>query len=145
MAKTLTLIDTGPLVALFHERDQHHAGIKLVFARLQLPFLTCLPVITEAAYHLRNQPGKVQRLLEAARGTHLLLHPLGGADLQAVSEILHRYEDQRFDFADACLMHVAGANAGIEVFTVDTTDFSLYRTPDGSPLPLVDLGGSRGY
>ena len=47
---TQTLVDTGPLVALFDGSDAHHEWAKQRFDELHPPLHTCEPVITEAVF-----------------------------------------------------------------------------------------------
>lgn len=139
MASSIVLIDTGPLVALFSERDRDHEAVKQTFATLRLPLLTCLPVITEAAYHLRDRPDKVRQLLNACRGSHLVLLPIEGRHMAEVNTIFSKYEDQKFDFADACLMHLAEREESCQVLTLDERDFRVFRTVAGKSLSLVPI------
>jgi predicted nucleic acid-binding protein len=57
------LIDTGPLVAILHAADSSHAECTEQLRHLQMPLLTCWPVLTEAAWLLRDNPQAVQELL----------------------------------------------------------------------------------
>lgn len=57
-----------------------------------------------------------------------------------VNRILTKYEDQAFDFADACVMHLAEREALNDVFTLDLNDFSKFRTSNGEALSLIEVG-----
>jgi predicted nucleic acid-binding protein len=130
------LVDTGPLVAIIRKRDQYHAACVAEAKLIQGPFYTCWPVVTEAAYLLSDGPSEVQRLLARVRTSWLRLLQLDADDMQGVADILDRYADQRFDFADAALMHLAERESIGAVFTTDRRHFSIYRTKSKKPLVI---------
>ena len=104
---------------------------------LQPPLLTCWPVITEAAYLLRSRPEEVYSLVNAFQDGFLHLVPLDTTDLPGIRAILDQYEDQRFQLADASLMHLTEREEIKTVFTLDRRDFSIFRTAKGTSLQLV--------
>jgi uncharacterized protein len=59
------LIDTGPLVAIASEDDQYHQACVETLASLPPPLLTCWPVMTEAAWLLRQHRPSLDRLFAA--------------------------------------------------------------------------------
>ena len=137
MAKVL--IDTGPIVALLNEREADHQAVKNAFATLRPPLFTCWPVITEAAYLLRNYPRRINALLSACEGHPLEICTIEVAEIELVKAILSKYEDQRFDLADACMMHLAERMPDCQIFTLDLRDFTQYRTTKGVPLSLLEF------
>jgi predicted nucleic acid-binding protein len=128
MAGKGVLVDTGPLVAIIRKRDQYHSACVAEAKLIQGPFYTCWPVITEAAYLLRDGSSEVQRLLARVRTSWLHLLQLDANDMQGVADILNRYADQKFDFADAAIMHLAERESIDTIFTTDQRHFSIYRT-----------------
>jgi len=46
----VTLIDTGPLIALVKSDDQHHVACTEALKTIDLPIGTVWPVLTEAMY-----------------------------------------------------------------------------------------------
>ena len=58
--------DTGPLVAVVRTREKAHEQCAAALKTLRAPLLTCWPVLTEAAWLLRDEPGgmKAMRLGE---------------------------------------------------------------------------------
>jgi uncharacterized protein len=130
------LVDTGPLVATANERDPYHAVCVAEASKLRGPFYTCWPVITEAAYLLKDRPANVQTLLGWVRMSKFRLLSLEADDMESVAEILARYADQQFDFADAALMHLAERESMETVFTIDQRHFSVYRTSTGRSLTI---------
>jgi len=57
------LIDTGPLVALFRENDEHHEACTHQFAVLPRGLPTTWPVLTEAFFLLREEKNAVTKLI----------------------------------------------------------------------------------
>jgi predicted nucleic acid-binding protein len=130
------IVDTGPLVAVFNRRDQHHAWAVEQSRTLAAPLVTCEAVLTEA-YHLL---GRVQRARMAfARWLQLgrVVLPLRfDEEAVAIGSLLEQYADLPMDFADACLVRLAESE-GLPVFTTDVRDFSVYRIGDGDAIPLI--------
>jgi predicted nucleic acid-binding protein len=131
------LIDSGPRVALLSERDNFHS-VCLEQARiLRGPFNTSWPVITEAAHLLKNRASAVDKLLVWIRTSEIGILPLTADDVSGIAEILARYSDQGFDFADAASMHLADREDIQTVFTIDHRHFSVYRTKQRQHLSIV--------
>jgi uncharacterized protein len=131
------LVDTGPLVALLSQNDEHHAACVTALRKLPGPLLSCWPVITEAAWLLRHSPRAVQRLLESIDGGFLELLPLAGAEGQAVAAVMKQYEDIRPQLADATLVYLARRERIDTMFTLDRRDFSIYRTGRRRPFCII--------
>jgi predicted nucleic acid-binding protein len=131
------LIDSGPLVALLSERDQYHGICFAAADGLKGKFYISWAVITEAAHLLKREADAVQRLLAWIRTSELLIQPLTIDDTDDISRILHRYQDQNFDFADATLMHLAERDGIHTVFTIDHRHFAIYRTKGRKQLEIV--------
>jgi predicted nucleic acid-binding protein len=131
------LIDTGPIVAALRSRDQHHAACSEQLRKLSAPLYTCWPVLTEAAWLLRQQPSRVRDLLNTCDGNPFEIVTLRSDDLPIINEILAKYADQAIQLADACLVHLAGELDTDRIFTVDQTDFRIFRTPNGKPFRIL--------
>jgi uncharacterized protein len=127
------IVDTGPLVALFHARDQHHESAKAVLESNPAVLLTTWPVITEAC-HFLGQAGK-RALLTFIRRGGLRLEGLTVEDVPKLDELLARYE--RMDFADATLVLVAEKTGVTEILTIDRRDFEAYRTRSGGRFKVL--------
>ena len=131
IAKTV-LIDTGPIVAMLSARDAQQARCVQQARELPRTLFTCWPVITEAAFILRNNPGAVDGLLERVSIGALTVLQLTESDAEPVRSILGKYADQQFDLADACLMHLAGREGIEHVFTIDRRHFGVFKTASGN-------------
>jgi uncharacterized protein len=140
---TDTLIDAGPLIALLSRSDSYHASCVPLFRELNCPFVTTLPVITEAMYFLATYGGSAGR--EALwrmihRGDLLLEHP-GPQELKRMDELMQKYGDLPMDFADASLVAVAERLSLDRVFTLDRGDFSVYRLNGKQPFTIIGPKG----
>lgn len=120
------LVDTGPIVAALRSDDQHHAACSEQLRNLPAPLYTCWPVITEAAWLLRQHPSRLRDFLKTCDGNPFEIVPLRSDDLPTINQILAKYEDQNIQLADACLIHLAGELDTDRIFTIDLTDFHIY-------------------
>jgi len=127
------IVDTGPLVALFHARDKHHEAAKAVLESNPAALVSTWPVITEAC-HFLAQAGRRALLTFVRRGA-LRLEALSVEDVPQLDELLARYE--RMDFADATLVLIAEKTGITEIFTIGRRDFEVYRTRSGRRLRLL--------
>ncbi|MBI3208045.1 MAG: PIN domain-containing protein [Candidatus Solibacter usitatus] len=131
------LVDTGPIVAILSETDEHHEICVKQLQRIRGPLLTCWPVITEAAWLLRAYPAAIRKLLSSFQGRPFELAPLNAADLPPIAAVLAKYEDLRIQFADACLVHLANREKVEVLFTLDRRDFGVVRLARGKKLSLI--------
>ena len=131
------LVDTGPIVAILLESDEHHEACVEELHRIRGPLLTCWPVITEAAWLLRAYPSAIRKLLSSFHGRPFQLLPLGETDLPGIAAILAKYEALRIQIADASLLHLANREGIETMFTLDRRDFGVLRLAHGKKLRLI--------
>jgi len=123
----MILVDAGPLIAILHADDRHHAACVKALRSLKEPLVTVWPVVTEAMYLLGFAHAAQDALHEMlARATPRLL-PLGEEDLPRIRDLMKKYRDLPMDLADAALVRVAEREAISTVFTLDRRDFHTYR------------------
>lgn len=137
MAETDTLIDTGPLVAYFDRRDQHHTWSKSQMAWLPAPLHTCEAVLSEAFHLLENVPTGTERLSEfLERGAVEV--PFSYTDhTERVHELMRTYADQPMSFADACLVRLLSeVHQPNQIFTTDD-DFRVYRKQSNEMIDVL--------
>lgn len=129
------ILDTGPLVAWFCPRDQHHAWARQSFAQIPSGGLICEAVLAEVC-HLVAKDGvaraKVLEFVERGGLTPVFL----GGELSALRELLNRYSDTPMDFADACVVRLAELHVDSTVCTTDS-DFRFFRKHGHEPIPLL--------
>jgi uncharacterized protein len=134
------LMDAGPLVALIHAGDQWHRACLRTFERLDEPVVTVWPVVTEAMY-LLGFSTKAQDALWGMleRETPRIL-PLELGDLPPMRALMRQYRDRPMDLADAALVRVAERERLSKIFTVDITDFRVYRIGRRGRFDVLKLG-----
>ena len=124
--------DTGLLVAFLNGRDAHNDWATALFAEVEFPILTCEPVLTEAAWHLRNS----ERLLQLV-ADDVLRPALDCRDeADALLGLVRRYKDRAPDFCDVCVVRMSELFSRHTVATVDRRDFSIYRRFGHQAIPL---------
>lgn len=130
-----TICDTGPLIAYLNRRDPHHHWAVEVLKQLRPPLLTCEPVMTEAAYFLREDRLDVDPLFQLLERGALRL----AFDLEShwprVRTLMARYS--RMDLADAAVVVMSELHDQSQVLTVDRRDFSIYRRNDRQVIDFV--------
>lgn len=134
----MIVLDTGPLVALCDPRDARHADALSDLERLApAHFRTCEAVLMEACFHL---PHRSQRQRLRALVTELGIDSLSTDDpdfRDEVFEWLIKFGDQEPDWADACLAVLADWEPRIKVWTYDREFRTIWRRPDGKPVPMA--------
>jgi predicted nucleic acid-binding protein len=131
----ITICDTGPIVAYLNRNDPYHAWAVAVMKQVRPPLLTCEPVLTEAAYFLREDRGEVDSLFQLLERGALRLNFDLAAHWARVRSLMTRYE--RMDLADAALVVMSELHARSQVLTVDRKDFSVYRRNDRQVIEFV--------
>ena len=125
------IADTGLLAAFFDRLDPHHDWAVEQFARFS-PFHICEAVLTEVAYLVDN-PSLGLRML--VRGD-LVIDFLLERQKERVLELLEKYSG-RMDLADACIVAMTEQEDRCQVWTVDETDFTIYRRHGRQRIPCA--------
>jgi predicted nucleic acid-binding protein len=133
------LVDAGPLVALCDARDARHRVAVADLESLAADHLAvCEAVLTETCFHLPHRSQR-QRLRVLLRGLEVQPLPLVGdrAFWLEVFDWLETYADHEPDWADACLAVLCGRERALKVWTYDRKFRTVWRRPDGTPIPLA--------
>ncbi|HEY1718000.1 MAG TPA: PIN domain-containing protein [Verrucomicrobiae bacterium] len=131
-----TLIDAGPLIALFRADDKDHDWAVHTFASLRKPLFTTEPVIAEVSHFLGNAGLSMRPLLGKIES--------GGFEISfqlcehagAIAALMDKYDGQ-MDLADATLVRLSELSDDCEVMTLDCKDFSVYRRHGRQVIPLL--------
>ena len=137
MKRRPILIDTGPIVAILSEKDQHHERCVAELDSLRPPLLTCWPVVTEAQWLLSRDSKAIDGLFRLFETKLLTLLPLNEQAMPALHTFLQRYRKIKPDLADAALVYLAERENIGTVFTLDWRDFSVYRYGQNRRLKII--------
>lgn len=117
-------------MALLAADDPAHRWAANAF-RNQSPFYTCDAVLVEASSFFLT-PRPVLTLL--ARGDLILDFDLA-QELARVLALTTKYADQPMDLADACVVRMTELFEECKVWTVDRSDFGVYRRHGRQTVP----------
>ena len=131
------LVDTGPIVAILSFDDPHHESCSAELRKHKQPWITCWPVLTEAAWLVRKEPGGVQRLFELVEKEVIEVVELDAKAPAWVAKFLERYASLKAQVADAALMYLAQQRGLESILTLDRGDFLVYRTTAGKGLHVL--------
>ena len=135
----MILTDAGPLVALIDRSDTGHEACVAALDRISLPMVTTPPAFTEAIYLLGRFTGWAgQRVLwDQLDGGNLAVEEMTTALLSRTRELMQKYSDRPMGLADATLVAVAERDSHRQIFTLDSTDFGIYRLRGRRTLRVV--------
>lgn len=111
--------DTGPLVAIVRSRERAHKKFVEALETLRTPLMTCWPVLTEAAWLLRNEPGGFKAIGGLVDSRLVKRLDLDEKALAWIVAYLDRYASYKAQLADAALMYLAERQDIGIVFTLD--------------------------
>jgi len=123
----MILVDAGPLIALIHKDDAHHARCVAAFRSITESLGTVWPALTEAMYLLSFSWKAQEALWEIFERGVVNLLDVEGRDLVRIRELMKKYKDLPMDLADAALVAVAERERIRRIFTLDRRDFEVYR------------------
>ena len=123
----MILLDTGPIVAFFDASDHYHNTCIELLKTVNELLVTTWPVITEAFYLLGFSWKAQDNLWE------FILR--GGVDIMSLTDsqqgrcrqLMEKYKDLPMDLAAGTLVVHAESQKIKKVFTLDHTDFKIYK------------------
>ena len=120
------LVDAGPLIAILDADDDYHERCVETLRQIREPMITVWPALTEATHLVASNEAR-DRLLEMVEQGALRVAPLDGRDIPRMRALMEKYGDRPMDLADAALVRVGERDGLDTVFTIDRTDFAVYR------------------
>ncbi|MAL18884.1 MAG: pilus assembly protein [Balneola sp.] len=134
-----TLIDAGPIIALFDKSDQHHVLMMEFMKNFQGRLISTWPVLTEASYMLDfNKETQLDFISWVSEGG-IEIFNLEQWQLVNVREWMNKYSDLPADFADASLLVAAETKNLDSIISLDS-DFSVYTLNNGEVLSNLLTG-----
>ena len=138
-AAARTLVDSGPLIALFNRADHWHAEVLAwLGAHPKAALITTWPVMTEVCALLArwlNNEAALDFLRWVQRGGIAIDRP-EPTSIEQVLAISEHFADLPFDLADASVAEAAARLKISAVLTIDS-DFDVYRDSAGKVLTNV--------
>ena len=128
-----TLIDAGPMIALFDKSDKYHKQVVKFLSGYEGELVTTWPVVTEVSHMLDfNIKTQIDFLKWLDLGAVSIYQTLSG-DIKRIITLSEKYMDVPMDLADSSLI-VASEKLGIkDILTIDS-DYDIYRTIKKEPL-----------
>ena len=121
-----TLIDAGPIIALFDQSDQYHLKAVRFLESYEGYLWTTWPVITEASHMLDFSVKAQSALLEWIDRGGLRIFDLNEKHIKRINQLTHKFSDVPMDLADASLVVVSELAGYKEIISIDS-DFYIYR------------------
>ena len=127
------IADSGLIIAALDERDAHHLWARNLVEHEPPPWLVCEPVLTEIAASV-GTPRPVLEML--AVGDLEIAFDLDAHKSELLA-LVKKYRDQKMDLADACVVRMSEVFNNAVIYTVDKTDFHVYRRQGRRSIPCV--------
>jgi len=122
-----TLIDAGPIIALFNKNDKYHKKIKNFLKKYNGKLTSSWPVITEISHMLDfNVQTQIDFLTWIQLGG-LNIEAIESEDIGRIIELSLKYSDLPMDLADASLVVLSEKMSIKKIITIDS-DYYVYRT-----------------
>jgi len=122
-----TLIDAGPIIALFNKNDKYHKKILNFLNEYNGILTTSWPVITEVSHMLAYNVETQIDLMKWINRGGIKIEQIEIEDIQRIIELSEKYSDIPMDLADASLVVLSERLKIKEIITIDT-DYYIYRT-----------------
>ena len=122
-----TLIDSGPLIALFDRSDSYHQSVLTFLKTYQGELITSWSVITEVSHMLDFNLNVQIDFLKWIELGGITLYELSRDDIAHMRSMMEKYSVNPMDFADATLMNIDNKEHINTIVSIDS-DCDIYRT-----------------
>ena len=122
-----TIIDSGPLIALFDKNDKYHTLVLHFLENFKGEFITTWSVITEVTHMLDFNLNVQIDFLKWVEIGGLTIYNIEQNELKEIIRMMSKYTNVPMDLADSTLMYVAQKENIKNIVSIDS-DFDIYRT-----------------
>ncbi len=135
----MIVVDTGPIVALLNDRDDHHQRCRDILVDYPGPLLITAPVLTEVCQVAGSRRGTRAELafLSDVRAGLFTLVQLTAADLERIAELVDTYASLPLGSVDASVIALTERLELTDVATLDHRHFSVVRPHHVDALRLL--------
>src|SRR5262245_7030340 len=127
------IADAGLLIGFLDRKDKYHHWAAEIFEREEPPFHTAEPILAEVAAVV-GTPDDVLRMLELG---DLVISLDLQKEAAAVRALAAKYKERPMDLGDACCVRLSELLSGSVVYTVDRSDFMIYRKHGRQVVPCI--------
>ncbi len=121
-----TLIDAGPLIALFDRNDYYHKKSIEFIKKYNGKLITTWPVVTEVLHVLDFNINIQLDFLQWIERDGLEVLPTNKEQIKRILELSRKYSNVPMDLADATLIVLSEELQIKDIITIDS-DFYVYR------------------
>ena len=126
-----TILDTGPIVALFDKSDKFNSAIYDFIKDYKGVFISTWPVISEVSFLLEYKKQTQIDFFKWLELGGINLIDIDCTDILLIREMMEKYSNVPMDLADASLMLISDKLELESIITLDK-DFYIYRKYNGS-------------
>ncbi len=122
-----TLIDSGPIIALFDRSDSYHEIVLDFFKSYSGRFISSCAVVTEVSHMLSFNLNVQIDFLKWIEMGGIEIYDISQSDISHIRLMMEKYIDIPMDLADASLMYISHRDHIQNIVSIDS-DFDIYRT-----------------
>lgn len=124
-----SIIDAGPLIALFNKDDRYHNKIINFLKDYEGYLYTTWSVVTEVMHMLKSNHQCQINFLKFIERDGLEILNISSKSISRVIKLFEQYYDVPVDLADATLIVLSEQENINNILTIDS-DFYIYRNKD---------------
>jgi len=122
-----TLIDSGPLIALFDKSDKYHQKCLEFIKEYRGELITSWSVVTEVSHMLDFNLNVQIDFLKWIELGGITIYEISQTDIVNIRVMMEKYIDIPMDLADGSLIYISNKENIKDIVSIDS-DFDIYRT-----------------